>query len=123
GVGWRGCHAERGRGAGPVKGRYSAEIRLSDLEPPRSATLSGSTQGALGSGRGSGQVVLAPNGRGGTSLAYSYEAEIGGKVAAIGGRLLDGAARLVIPQFFEARARRAGGAPKGFFARLFGRRS
>jgi 2-furoyl-CoA dehydrogenase large subunit len=110
-------------GVGPVKGRYNAEIRLSDLDPPRAATLSGSTQGALGSGSGSGKVVLTPNGKGGTSLAYSYEAEIGGKVAAIGGRLLDGAARFVIRQFFESLARRAGGKPKGIFARMFGRRA
>jgi 2-furoyl-CoA dehydrogenase large subunit len=111
-------------GVGPVRGRYKAEIRLSDLDPPRSATLSGSTQGALGSGRGSGRIVLTPKVTGGTSVAYSYDAEIGGKVVQIGGRLLDGAARLVIRQFFEALVRRAGGKPKtGLFARMFGRRA
>ena len=55
-------------------------------------------------------------------MSYDYDAEIGGKVASVGGRLLDGAAKMVIRQFFTALARRAGGAPKrGLLARLFGR--
>src|ERR1700739_2472200 len=48
-------------------------------------------------------------GQGGTSIRYVYEAAIGGKVASIGGRLLDGAARVIIGQFFAALARQAGG--------------
>ena len=46
---------------------------------------------------------------GGTAIRYVYEAAIGGKVASIGGRLLDGAARVIIGQFFAALARQAGG--------------
>jgi 2-furoyl-CoA dehydrogenase large subunit len=83
-------------GVGPVKGRYRAEIRLSDLDPPKAVTLSGSADGALGFGEGRGRVTLTADGAGGTVLAYRYEAAIGGKVAAVGGRLLDGAARIVI---------------------------
>ncbi len=45
--------------------------------------------------------------------AYTYEAEIGGKVASVGGRLLDGAARVVIGQFFQALARHAGAGSAG----------
>ncbi len=52
---------------------------------------------------------LPPQENGVTSVSYVYEAEIGGKVASIGGRLLDGAARVVIGQFFAALARQAGG--------------
>lgn len=110
-------------GVGPVKGRYKAQIRLSDLDAPKAATLSGSVSGALGTGGGSGRVTLTPTGEGGTLIAYTYEAAVGGKVAAIGGRLLDGAAKAIIGQFFAALARRASPSRPGFIARLLGRRS
>jgi 2-furoyl-CoA dehydrogenase large subunit len=108
-------------GVGPVKGRYKADVRLSDLDPPRSATLAGSVTGGLGNGGGSGRVTLTPDGQGGTVIGYSYEASVGGKVASIGGRLLEGASRVIIGQFFAALARKAGGgaAPPGLIRRLF----
>ncbi|MDB5593064.1 MAG: molybdopterin-binding domain of aldehyde dehydrogenase family protein [Hyphomicrobiales bacterium] len=110
-------------GVGPVKGRYKAEIELSDLDPPRSTVLTGSVVGALGTGAGSGRVTLTPDEKGGTLISYNYEAAVGGKVAAIGGRLLDGAARAIIGQFFAALARRAAPGGPGWLARLFGRRA
>lgn len=110
-------------GVGPVKGRYKAEIKLSDLEEPSAATLTGWVSGALGTGSGEGRVTLTPDGAGGTVIGYSYEAAVGGKVAAIGGRLLDGAAKAIIGQFFAALARKASPSKPGFFARLFGRRA
>lgn len=113
--------AEVTLGVGPVTGRYKADIQLSDLVRPQSVTLTGVVTGALGDGRGAGRIRLTPTEDGGTTLSYDYDAEIGGKVASIGGRLLDGAAKMVIRQFFAALARRTGGASKrGFFARLFG---
>jgi len=108
-------------GIGPVKGRYKAEVSLSDLDPPRAVTLSGRVDGNLGFGGGKGAITLAPDGTGGTHLSYTYEAFVGGKVASVGGRLLDGAARVIIGQFFAALARKAGGggaAGPGFPARL-----
>ena len=111
-------------GVGPVNGLYRAEIALSELEPPRSALLTGSTEGALGFARGAGRITLEEAAAGRTVLAYSYEAAIGGKVASVGGRLLDGAAKVVIGQFFAALATRAAGAPKrswpAWLLRLFG---
>ncbi len=98
-------------GVGPVKGRYKAEIQLSDLDAPRAATLSGSVAGALGSGGGTGRVTLAPDGEG-TRITYTYEVAAGGKVAAVGGRLLDGAARVIIGQFFTALASKTRDRPK-----------
>lgn len=106
-------------GVGPVKGRYKADIRLSDLDPPRAVTLTGAVVGALGDARGTGRIRLTPAG-GGTLVSYDYDAAIGGKVAAVGGRLLDGAAKVVIRQFLAALARQAG-RPRGLFARLFRR--
>jgi 2-furoyl-CoA dehydrogenase large subunit len=112
-------------GVGPVKGRYKAEIRLTDLAPPQSLTLSGEASGALGFGGGRGFVTLEET-NATTTIRYRYEAGIGGKVASVGGRLLDGAARFLIGQFFAALAKQTSGdatgpAASGFFARLFGR--
>jgi 2-furoyl-CoA dehydrogenase large subunit len=96
-------------GVGPVKGRYRTTVTLSELDRPNGVTLAGTAEGALGFGSGNGRITLASEADGGTSLHYRYEAEIGGKVASIGGRLLDGAARVIIGQFFAALARKAGG--------------
>jgi 2-furoyl-CoA dehydrogenase large subunit len=95
-------------GVGPIKGRYRARVMLSDLDRPNGLTLEGSADGALGFGSGKGRITLK-EANGETSVHYSYEAAIGGKVASIGGRLLDGAARVIIGQFFAALARQAGG--------------
>ena len=113
-------------GVGPVRGRYKADVTLSDLDPPRAVTLRGTVTGGLGSGGGSGRITLEPDGAGGTRIGYTYEAAVGGKVAAVGGRLLDGAARVIIGGFFSALARRAGGGSRserlpGFLRRLLAR--
>ena len=106
-------------GVGPVRGRYKADIELSDLDPPNAVTLSGQVVGALGTGGGHGRITLTDTDDG-TEIAYRYEAEIGGKVASVGGRLLDGAAKVVIGEFFRALARHCGGAGTGPLARLMG---
>lgn len=105
--------AEVTLGVGPVKGRYRADVKLSDLDPPHAVTLGGSAEGALGFGSGEGRITLVPIADGGTAIRYVYEAAIGGKVASIGGRLLDGAARVIVGQFFAALARQAGGGAAG----------
>lgn len=97
-------------GVGLVKARYAAEIELSELEPPHRLRLSGSGISSLGSARGSGSVELEPHGDG-TRLRYDYRAEVSGKVAAVGGRMLEGAARIVLAQLFEQLGRQAGGEP------------
>ncbi len=95
-------------GAGPVRGRFTARVALSELVPPNSATLSGGLDGPLGSSRGSGHVRLAAA-DGGTNIEYDYTVEITGKVAAVGGRMLEGASRVVMNQFFERLARQVDG--------------
>jgi 2-furoyl-CoA dehydrogenase large subunit len=62
----------------------------------------------MGAAKGSGLVSLAPK-DGGTLLRYDYEAEVSGKVAAVGGRMLEGAAKIVLKQLFEQLGRQAGG--------------
>ena len=110
---------------GPVKATFGGKVTLSDLDPPHAVTLGGSAEGALGFGGGEGRITLARSENGGTSIHYVYEAAIGGKVASIGGRLLDGAARVIIGQFFASLARQAGGGAanrsgSSFVARLRG---
>src|SRR5579872_1135655 len=110
-------------GVGPVQGRYRTDVRLSEFDPPRAVTIQGSADGALGFGNGEGRITLRSGANGGTAIHYVYDAAIGGKLASIGGRLLDGAARVIIAQFFAALARQAGGdvlsqAKPSRFARL-----
>jgi 2-furoyl-CoA dehydrogenase large subunit len=77
-----------------------ARVALSDLAPPSSATLSGGLEGPLGASAGTGHVRLAPHGAG-TRIDYDYRVEISGKAAAVGGRMLEGATRILINQFFQ----------------------
>lgn len=93
-------------GIGMIKARYAAEVALSDLAPPNRLRLAGAGLSSVGSAKGSGLVTLAADG-GGTRLAYDYEAEVSGKVAAVGGRMLEGAARIVLNQLFEQLGRQA----------------
>ncbi|WP_353171144.1 xanthine dehydrogenase family protein molybdopterin-binding subunit [Paracandidimonas soli] len=97
-------------GVGMVKARYSAEVTLSELDPPNSLRLSGKGLSSMGAASGSGMVKLDAE-DGGTRLRYDYEAEVSGKVAAVGGRMLEGAARIVLAQLFEQLGRQAGGEP------------
>lgn len=95
-------------GIGIVKARYQAQVTLSDLDPPHRLSLGGKGMSALGSAQGSGQVRLEPMG-GGTRLSYDYGVAVSGKVAAVGSRMLEGAAQVILRQLFERLGRKAGG--------------
>jgi 2-furoyl-CoA dehydrogenase large subunit len=95
-------------GVGPVRGRFEAQVRLYDLVEAKSTSIAGELLGPLGTGAGEGEILLEPI-DGGTRVTYRYEVNITGKVAAVGGRLLDGAARLLISQFFNGLVRQTGG--------------
>lgn len=85
---------------GPVKAAFRANIALADLEPPRRCTLKGEGQGGVaGFARGEAEVELTPD-PDGTVLTYSAQAMIGGKLAQIGQRLIDGAAKQIADDFF-----------------------
>ena len=99
-------HGEIVMGAGPVKGVFAAEVRLSDLDLRRALRLSGSATGLLGRSDGEAVVTLMLEGDG-TRLSYRYGVDLSGKVAAVGGRMLDGAARMLIAEFFKRLARHA----------------
>ena len=87
-------------GVGIVKGLFDADVRLFDLETHRSLRLAGEANGALGTSGGEGVVTLAAEGTG-TRINYVYGLDLSGKVAAIGGRMIKGAARVLIAEFFK----------------------
>ena len=93
-------------GVGLVKALYAAEIELSDIDPPNSFRLSGNGSSRLGVVRGNGRVCLLPHDRG-TRLEYDYEVAVTGKAAAVGSRMLESAARMVLEQLFEQIGRKA----------------
>lgn len=109
-VGENSYRADVSVGAGPVKGRFRATVGLTELDPPRSAKLSGGLAGPLGSSKGQGRVRLEPA-DGGTLITYDYAIEISGVVAAVGGRMLEGAAHTLMRQFFQRLAAQVGGEP------------
>ncbi len=87
---------------GPVKARFQGEITLSDLNPPESYTLKGNGQGgAAGFARGEARVRLEEQ-NGDTLLKYDVGANVGGKLAQLGSRLVDGAARKFADDFFAS---------------------
>ena len=108
-------------GIGMIKARYAAEIALSEIDAPHRLRLAGSGLSSMGVAKGSGLVSLAPQ-EGGTLLRYDYEAEVSGKVAAVGGRMLEGAAKIVLKQLFEQLGRQAGGPGAGAASRPWWRR-
>ena len=103
--------AEVSLGVGPIKGRFKANVRLTDLVAPTSGRISGALTGPLGQSSGFGVLRLAPEGAG-TRIDYDYEVAVSGKAAAVGGRMIEGAAQIVIGQFFAAFGRKLGGAPE-----------
>ena len=85
---------------GPVKAKFKAKLTLSDVNPPESYTIRFDGQGgAAGFGKGEAQVKLIPEGAA-TRLDYSAKANVGGKLAQIGSRLVDAAAKKMADEFF-----------------------
>lgn len=88
---------------GPVNARFKGNIRLSDIVEPKSYTITFDGQGGVaGFGKGSAQVSLAPEGAAQTKLSYRAQAQVGGKIAQVGSRLVDAAAAKVAGDFFDA---------------------
>ncbi len=114
-------------GVAGIRGTYDAHIEMRDKQEPNSVRLVGKASGALGFGAGSGLVTLRAEPDGRTRLQYQYEADVGGKLAAVGQRMLGTVTRYVIGQFFSAlewriAPQRATGW-RGWLARLSGRGS
>ena len=86
---------------GPVAAKFSGKITLSDINPPASYTITFDGQGgAAGFGKGNSQATLEPKGTG-CELSYTVHASVGGKIAQLGQRLIDGVAKSMAEDFFK----------------------
>jgi carbon monoxide dehydrogenase subunit G len=86
---------------GPVSARFAGKVTLTDLDPPAGYTISGEgTGGVAGFAKGSAKVALEEDGAD-TIMRYGVQAQVGGKLAQIGSRLVDGTARKLADQFFD----------------------
>jgi len=85
---------------GPVKARFKAKLSLSEVDAPNAYTIRFDGQGgAAGFGKGDARVLLVPDGES-TRLDYTVKANVGGKLAQIGSRLIDAAAKKMSDDFF-----------------------
>lgn len=87
---------------GPVSATFKGNVELQDLDPPNGYKISGSGEGGIaGFAKGGAVVRLSDAEGGGTLLTYDVEANVGGKIAQLGARLIDGVAKKNADQFFE----------------------
>jgi uncharacterized protein len=94
---------------GPVKAKFNGNVTLSNLNPPESYTISGEGKGgAAGFAKGGADVRLVEEGAA-TILTYTAKADVGGKLAQLGSRLIDGTAKKMADEFFDNFARQVAG--------------
>ena len=94
---------------GPVKARFKGAVTLSDIDPPNGYRISGEGEGGVaGFAKGGATVALADK-DGGTLLSYNVVAQIGGKLAQLGQRLINGTAKKLADEFFANFAKAVGG--------------
>ncbi len=87
---------------GPVSAKFKGKLALADLDPPNSYSIAFEGQaGVAGFGKGSAQVQLVSEGAASTKLSYQVKANVGGKLAQIGSRLVDAAAKKLAEDFFN----------------------
>jgi hypothetical protein len=87
---------------GPMSARFGGKVTLSNINPPQSYTISGEGQGgAMGFGKGGADVTLEAVGPQETILRYAAKAQVGGKMAQLGARLIDSTAKSMADQFFD----------------------
>ena len=85
---------------GPIGARFKGAVALSDLDPPHGYTISGQGNGGVaGNAKGMAKVRLSADG-GGTLLAYKVDAQVGGRMAQLGGPLIDATAKNLAEKFF-----------------------
>jgi carbon monoxide dehydrogenase subunit G len=86
---------------GPISARFTGKVHLTDIDPPNGYRISGEGQGGVaGFAKGSANVALADDGAD-TLLSYQVNAQVGGKLAQLGGRLIDATAKQMADAFFD----------------------
>jgi len=86
---------------GPIAARFTGKVLLSDLDPPNGYRISGEGQGGVAGFAKGGASVKLTDEEGGTKLAYEVNAQIGGKMAQLGARLIDSTAKQMAESFFS----------------------
>jgi carbon monoxide dehydrogenase subunit G len=117
---------------GPVSATFTGVVKISDVVPGQSLKISGEGKGGpAGFAKGSAVVTLTPSGEG-TLLGYEVDASVGGKLAQLGSRIIDGFAKKLADEFFarfqsavegepeEAEVAEGGEKKKGWFKRMIG---
>lgn len=86
---------------GPIGARFKGQVQLSDLDAPNGYTITGSGNGGIaGSAKGGAKVRLLDDGSGGTLVSYDVEAQVGGRMAQLGGPIIDATAKNLAAKFF-----------------------
>ncbi len=96
---------------GPVNARFKGKVKLTDIDPPNGYTISGQGDGGVAGFAKGGAKVRLEDAPGGTKLAYDVDADVGGKLAQLGARLIDGVAKKMADDFFANLAAQFGPAP------------
>lgn len=86
---------------GPIKAKFKDRVTLSDLDPPNGYKISGQGDGGVAGFAKGGAVVVLAETEVGTLLTYNVEAQIGGKIAQLGQRLINGVAKKLADQFLK----------------------
>lgn len=94
---------------GPVKARFEGAVELSNLDPPHSYTISGEGKGGMvGFAKGGADVTLAGQPDGTTVLTYTVKADVGGKIAQLGSRLITSTSKKLAGEFFSTFGEKVG---------------
>ena len=96
---------------GPVSAAFTGKVTLSDIDPPNGYKISGEGQGGVAGFAKGGAVVKLAEEAGATVLTYDVDAQVGGKIAQVGARLIQGTARKLADQFFGKFAESVGAPP------------
>jgi carbon monoxide dehydrogenase subunit G len=96
---------------GPVSASFSGKVTLSDIDPPNGYRISGEGQGGAAGFAKGGAVVTLREEASDTVLNYNADAQVGGKIAQVGARLIDGTAKKLADEFFGKFASMVGGPP------------
>lgn len=101
---------------GPVSATFTGKVTLSDIDPPNGYKISGEGQGGVAGFAKGGAVVALRDDGGATVLDYNVDAQVGGKIAQVGARLIEGTARKLSDEFFGKFASMVGSPPEAAVA-------